>query len=221
MGVGNTWAQGRYFHPSIPKKEDYVLNQAIQIGESLSKEILRGPHVEQIMFEILDKNQKVVRNGRGSSLAQYTFDKPGDYTINIELDPSVYREQLSKCTHSDMPSKILLKVVPFRLVYHIEDMKISSQLKGGNQEGSYITIPVDFYTSGETPFSLSKLFVKSVGIEANLIGAPSTSENLSKTGKYDIRFNLKGTLLSGSYIMLNFIDAAENDITISYQSIVL
>ena len=151
---------------------------------------------DKISWDLKNEQNDVIRSGNGN-LSDYTFDKPGKYTLNIKKSASV---------DSNLPDKLNITVSPMKMVFDMSSVIISPSIIGGRStNGTTLTIDVDFISyDGKSAF-YNQGFTSS-GIDTNITGKLKNSPVTINQGKSVLVFELQGLASSGNYISFHFKD---------------
>ena len=151
---------------------------------------------DKISWDLKNEQNDVIRSGNGN-LSDYTFDKPGKYTLNIKKSASV---------DSNLPDKLNITVSPMKMVFDMSSVIISPSIIGGRStNGTNLTIDVDFISYDGKSAVYNQGFTSS-GIDTNITGKLKNSPVTINQGKSVLVFELQGLASSGNYISFHFKD---------------
>ena len=151
---------------------------------------------DKISWDLKNEQNDVIRSGNGN-LSDYTFDKPGKYTLDIKKSASV---------DSNIPDKLNITVSPMKMVFDMSSVIISPSIIGGRStNGTTLTVDVDFISYGGKSAVYNQGFTSS-GIDTDITGKLKDSPVTMNQGKSVLVFELQGKASSGNYISFHFKD---------------
>ena len=151
---------------------------------------------DKISWDLKNEQNDVIRSGNGN-LSDYTFDKPGKYTLNIKKSASV---------DSNLPDKLNITVSPMKMVFDMSSVIISPTIIGGRStNGTTLTVNVDFKSYDGKSAVYNQGFISS-GIDTQITGKLKNSPVTINQGKNLLVFELQGQASSGNYISFHFKD---------------
>lgn len=192
-----------YINQEHNHNNKWVDTQTICYGEKIA--IASTPEINVISWKVSNGKQ-TLQEGIGSSLSNYVFDTPGNYIITF-TDPNAGKHTHT-CEHSPLPNEIHLTVLRYKIQYLFDRCVFSTPLAGGAVSNTILTIPVQIETYDGKPLDMAVTTVRTMGIAAEVQGAPIPQNTLLQPGTTTIQYVLNGTLRSNTYIMLGFFDPA-------------
>lgn len=190
-------------------------------NESFSAEIIQETYHKRIAFGTaldissldtasiweIKQGNTIIASGKGVALNAYLFQEPGAYVVNI-LTP--HENHPGGCNHADYQQIIELLVEPVRLEWNWDESFWFQLFKNGksfiNME---IKLPISMYTyNNQSQVVSGELNIRAAGVDCTFTGHFSFPENFQVLGnqKYDLPFVLNGSVKSGIYFMLDFIN---------------
>lgn len=201
-------------------KEITTIN--LSYGEAINPELLYYGASKDITWVVKDSNQQVIAQGIGG-LANYVFEKPGTYIAELTLN--VVYEKVSGGSHGHdhyiingarscglpyYPKAIQINVSNVKMQFLFDEFKLKNPLVGGVVIGNTLSVPVMVTTYDGNPFNYTYRIVKTAGVRTSLIATLDEKYTIIKPGKTTLRYNLSGSVESGTYIMFDFLDASGN-----------
>lgn len=186
--------------------------QTLTLSESYGftlLEYLEGSEfLENTPWRILDqKARKLLEQGLGESLVDFSFDQPGNFVIELDV-AATHNAHDNTCFHPDIPDVIALTILPSKLSYDLESVKISGPLRGGvDLSGVMLSIRITVESLEDSLISIPKTIL-GVGVENHLKGYLSEAFYQVEKGDYFIQYTLEGTVKSGTFIGIQFEDLA-------------
>jgi hypothetical protein len=104
----------------------------------------------------------------------------------------------------------LVEVAPVQMQFLFSEMIFSTPLVGDIDMAGTLTIPVNVTTYNNKDYTYSDSTFRAAGIGATLSGEINNVNTVVNTGKHYFTYLLTGRLKKGTYIMLDFYDAAGN-----------
>ncbi|MFZ1703464.1 MAG: hypothetical protein WAT79_03910 [Saprospiraceae bacterium] len=207
----------------IGQKHRHFINEYAQTQESLvisynEKMVLSEENLKDLKHatwafgngdELLKSNQE------GSTLKDYVFSIPGEYTLSIDMATAYLETQNGTCFHPSLPGTILLKVVPYQLTFDVESVIISAPIKAG-KETSGTQLQINVYLTSFNGLGLEyDQELKTAGIRTSIKGKTVGNVHLTP-GINRLVFDLEGKVeQSNTFISFDFTDVATGNI-ISY-----
>ncbi len=188
---------------------------AISYGESISLDLLRDAALPEVSWIVKNSNLQTLAQGNGK-LAEYVFNEPGKYTIELKLNTSAHKHDESSdhdehsCGGPSVPDVINLNVSSAKIKFLFEEFKLQTPLTGGLVQDNILTMPIIAETFDGKAFNYSATTVTTAGIQTTLVGVLDKQFTALKPGKTNLQYILSGMVKSGTYIMFDFVDACGN-----------
>ncbi len=178
----------------------------LSFGTNLNEDSFNRDDVNESLWSITHEGD-VVEQGKGLSLFDYTFDKPGHYILNFQHDHSVQHDHNS-CNHYGLPAELIVVVSSIRIEFYCNQMSFSRPIVGGvSMDGVTMNIPINVYTySGNQEAVKIPDIISSYGILTTLIGLLESPFNTIAPGRHVLSYTLTGEATSGTYIGFDIID---------------
>ena len=142
---------------------------------------------------------------KGNEINNYTFSKPGVYTLKVEEKEM---HQQGSCTDLHLPKEILVEVSRIKMVFDSNSISFSSPIiKNKNTEGITLNITVTIETYDHLPASLIMKPIQTAGIGTNIIATLDAKFKELPEGKHTLQYALSGIVIENSYLMFDFEDA--------------
>lgn len=201
-----------FFSDSLAENFPGVYEEKKHIAFGDRIEDFGGEISAQVTWTVFYTNEnKQIASGRGASLTQVVYEKPGVYLVeineNIAYDPN-------GCAHNHLPGKILLEVSPLKMVFDFKTVKLSKNITG-NQAANGTTLTVNaMFASNDNSTAVYTQNFKTAGVKTSVAGKLKNGQATLQQGTNTLEFQLEGQATKGTYIMIDFIDI--NGVTQSY-----
>ncbi len=164
---------------------------------------------EKININVTDFNSRFTISGPtgeihldGAAINQYTFQKPGNYTIKVAQSHNHSKE----CNH--LPQETTVKVHSVRMRFDARNLSLSAPIqKNKETDKIVVSIPVSIESYDHRAVKLNLATVKSAGIGSSIVAIPDTSLSELPEGKHTLRYTLQGIATQNTYLMLDLVDA--------------
>ncbi|MCK9480233.1 MAG: hypothetical protein M0R38_00535 [Bacteroidia bacterium] len=154
----------------------------------------------------IKQSGNVFASGMGETLLDFSFNIPGDYTIEIN-ETDVTKQHHDECEHTEWPIVMNITVSPVRMTFDMSSLALSEDIIGGkDMTGSTLTISVFVETFNNQPVTLTYPQFRSAGIETTIEGSLPNPATILMPGINLLQYDLKGAATSGTYIMFDLID---------------
>lgn len=137
-------------------------------------------------------------SGIGKTTGNLVFSQPGKYQITFEIP-----------AHGDHPGKtetVTVEVSSARLIFDLEHVVFSKQLKTGDASGIVMKVPVTVKTYNGQGYNYTVREVQTTGV-AHVSSRLKNEKTLLKDGMNELSFELSGTVLTKGNIQFRVYDA--------------
>jgi hypothetical protein len=142
---------------------------------------------------------------KGNEINDYTFSKPGIYTLKVE-DKDTHQKE--SCTEIHLPNEIIIEVSRIKMVFNTNSISFSSPIiKNKNTNGITLNIPVTIETFDHLPVLLKMNPINSAGIGTNIIATLDDKFKELPDGNHTLQYALNGIVTENAYLMFDFEDA--------------
>jgi hypothetical protein len=154
------------------------------------------------------KNNVVIKKGRGKSLVNFTFKKPGEYQVNALVKHS---DDHGSCKHPDILHSIQVNVSSVKIIVDFNSSywhTLFTHTKVFTNDTILVPMTIQFY---KNPTKLSNVFMNLSGVDCNLRGIIAKDFQLyHRKNSRNIPFVLNGTVGTNIYASVDFFDHAGN-----------
>lgn len=142
--------------------------------------------------------------GTGENIYQNSFSTPGSYMIRFTHTDACGQE------HGQENKLVRLIVLPYKVKFLFAEAAFSTPLEDNiSLSDEMVSVPFTLEYFGKSIPEIPEFAVRAAGIGAELQGTAKT-EKIFTAGRNTYEFTLNGTLKSGTYVRLDFIDKTNN-----------
>jgi len=137
-------------------------------------------------------------SGTGKTTGNLVFLQPGKYELTFDIP--------AHGDHSAKKETITVEVSSAKMVFDLDHVTFSSQLKTGDAAGIVMTVPVNVKTYDGKAYSYTAREVQTTGIAA-ISSRLKNDRALLKNGINELSFELSGTVPSKGNVQFRVYDA--------------
>ncbi|MEY3443881.1 MAG: hypothetical protein RLZZ519_2162 [Bacteroidota bacterium] len=190
---------GPFKKNAASRLDHHPLEVTLAFGDRLT---LDGPLDNILNWTIIFAGQ-TVGQGTGSSLLNFVFSQPGDYTVQIEDNHS---HNPQECDHGTLPTEILVTVSGKKMVFDFEHVSFSAPVNNGNVSGTVLSVPVTIDTYDGNPLLFEQNTIKTAGVGTNIIAIPTQNSISLNPGMHILTYTLSGAVNRPTFVMFDFVD---------------
>lgn len=181
-----------------------IINFYLSVDENLKDFMLAElRHLHEAKWQLIAPNGAIYQ-GEGNTLATYSFNQTGAYTISFTRLPHQHNHDGGGCDHYYMPDQVIIQVNQQKIEFLSETLSTSKPIVGGQPtNGTTLTIQVKV-TGTDVPMPQ---LIYSAGVETTIVATLNPSQATLSSGLHTLTYQLIGQGLPDSYISFNFPDA--------------
>jgi hypothetical protein len=177
----------------------------LSLNQKLDVKTLDLERVDNITWSILQDNQIITEQiNTNKSILDHIWSTPGKFTLLINQA----KDDEINCNHHNQLKSFEVEVSSVNVNFLIDQIDYRGILTQRSiKDGIELEIPLEISSYFDTlSFNPNLLKINVNGVNCSVEGLVISQDLITKQGKYNIIFNLKGFVTKGTYIMIDFID---------------
>jgi hypothetical protein len=179
---------------------------SIYLGEKIPNSLLMDMSRNNLTIEIRDNEMNLEASLTEQNVSEFTFATPGFYSILFHSDHETSSSD-HECNHEDHEKLVEVEVLPYRIVFVLENLSFSTEIIGGKEmAGETLIVPVEYSSFTNSPMEIASLKMISAGVNTTIQGTLKDAHITLSPGMNQLTYSLKGSASKNTYIMLDFYD---------------